>query len=365
MDKNTFIKQLKDLVAFETVTGNIVENSKALNYVVKLLPKGIYIKRFKNKDAEILIAGNKNTMSPNLCYLVHIDVVSAKPEMFKAKVTDDKIFGRGTSDMKYSIPIGIELLNYIVLKKLNFSFSFVITTDEETDGSKGCGYLVEQLGFKPKALIIPDGGDNLNFVNKSKGVCWLEVKSVGSQAHASRLWMGKNAIEPLTIVASRLIKIYGKNSKKENWNITMNIGQINGGMSVNQVCNEASMKLDFRFPETDSSKKIIKMVKKIAKETDPSLSVRVLSETDPTFTDVNSKIVIDFIKSFESVYETKIPVMPTYAASDASHFGRQNVPILMIKPVGGEIHSENEWVSISSSMKFYDSLKIFINSYKK
>lgn len=361
MNKQSFIKQLRELVAFETVTGNVEENSKALDFVERLLSKELLIKRFQNKDTEILIAGNKDILSPDLCYLIHMDVVSAKPEMFDTCVKEDKIYGRGVSDMKFSIPIGIELVNYVASNRFDISFAFVITTDEETDGSKGCGYLVEKLGFKPKTLIIPDGGDNLNFVNKSKGVCWLEIKSVGSQAHASRPWMGKNAIEPLTILASKLIKIYGKNSKKENWNTTMNIGQINGGISVNQVCNEASMKLDFRFPDTDSAKNITNTVKRLAKETDTCLIINVLSQTDPTFTDTNSKIVKNFIESLEKTYKTRVLITPTYGASDASHFGKQKVPILMIKPIGGEIHSEDEWISISSCLKFCDGLKLFVD----
>lgn len=365
MNKNIFISQLTKLVSFETISGNVVENSKALDYVVSLLNPKIIIKRYKVKTAEVMIASNFDTLTPEIGYLAHMDVVSAKPEEFKLKIKGDKLYGRGTSDMKFSIPMGIELLNDLVLSKSKLSFSLVITTDEETGGDFGCNYLVEKLKFRPKCLIVPDGGDNLTFVNKSKGVCWLSVVSKGIPAHASRPWKGKNALEPLVFLAKELTDIYGENSLKENWETTMNIGQIVGGISVNQVCPEAVMKLDFRFPESNSSEKIIKQVESLAKKISPNLKVIVDSTTLPTFTDTGLPIVKDFISAIGKSFDKEIIISPAYGASDASHFGKYNIPVLMMKPMGGEIHSANEWVSVSSCLKFYEGLKIFLTKVEE
>lgn len=360
MKKDLFLSQLTKLVSFETVTGNVAENSKALDYVESLLNPKATLKRVKNNKAEILIAGNFNTQSPDIAYLVHIDVVSAKAEEFKLKLKGNKAYGRGTSDMKFSIPMGIQLLNELILNKSKLSFTLAITTDEENGGDEGCAYLVEKLKLRPKCLIVPDGGDNLTFVNKSKGVCWLDVISKGSPAHASRPWMGKNALEPLILLGKKLLEIYGKNSLKENWETTMNIGQIQGGISVNQVCPEAVMKLDFRFPEGNSFQKITKEVKNLAKKFSSNIEVIIASSTLPTFTDTNLSVVKDFISSMEKSYAKKIIISPAYGASDSSHFAKYNIPVLMMKPMGGEIHSANEWVSITSCLNFYDGLKIFL-----
>lgn len=365
MNKDLFISQLTKLVSFETVTGNVAENSKALDYVESLLNPKVIVKRYKIKTAEVLIASNIKTLSPDIGYLVHMDVVSAKPEEFKLRADGDKLYGRGTSDMKFSIPMGIKLLNELISEKSSLSFSLVITTDEETGGDKGCDYLVEKLKFRPEVLIVPDGGDDLTFVNKSKGVCWLSVTSKGVPAHASRPWKGKNALEPLVLLAKKLTDIYKENSLKENWETTMNIGQIQGGISINQVCPEAIMKLDFRFPESNSSKKIIKQVKDLAAKISPNLKVIVDSTTLPTFTDTDLPVVKDFISSIGKAYNKKIIISPCYGASDASHFGKYNIPILMMKPLGGEIHSANEWVSVDSCLKFYVGLKIFLTNIEE
>jgi succinyl-diaminopimelate desuccinylase len=329
--------------------------------VESLLSKRAVVKRIKNKNTEILIAGNSSTLSPDIGYMVHMDVVSGKPEQFRINIEGDKMIGRGTSDMKFSIPIGVSILNNLIAEKSELTFSLVITTDEEIGGFDGGAHLAEELKFRPKCLIVPDGGDNLTFVNKAKGVCQLIITSKGSPAHASRPWMGKNALEPLVKLGNELIKFYGKNSLKENWNTTMNMGQIQGGISINQVCPEAVMKLDFRYPETDSIENITATVTKLSKNISPNLTISTASTGMPTFTDKGLSVVKDFLSAMEKSYGKQIVVTQTYGASDARHFAKYNIPVLMMKPLGGVIHSENEWVSINSSLKFYEGLKLFLD----
>lgn len=337
------------------------ENAKALDYVETLLDKKAVVKRVKNKNTEILLAGNKNLTSPDVGYMVHMDIVAGRPDQFSLKQKGDRLFGRGVSDMKFSIPLGIFLLNELTRKKSKISFTLAITTDEEIGGFDGGLYLAEKLKFRPKALVVPDGGDNMNFVSKAKGVCQIVVTSKGSPAHASRPWMGKSALEPLAKLLTELVKIYGKNSLKPNWNTTMNVGVIQGGTSVNQVCPEATMKLDFRYPESDSIKKITARVNSLAKKISPDLSTSLASTGLPTFTNTNLPVVKIFLKSMEESYKKEITISEAYGASDARHFAKYKIPVLMMKPMGGEIHSDTEWISTSSCLKFYDGLRLFLD----
>lgn len=365
MNRQTFIKQLKDLVAFETVTGDIDSNSRALDYVEELLPKGITVKRIKNMNAEILLAGNTKSLSPDIGYLVHIDVISGQPDQFKMILKGDKAYGRGTGDMKFSIPMGIELLNDLLLSKSKVTYTLAITTDEETGGYEGGAFVANELMFRPKCLIVPDGGADLDFVDKAKGVCQVFIESKGSAAHASRPWLGANALEPIIELTSKLLKKYGQRSKSEMWKTTMNIGVIQGGSSTNQVCPNATLKIDFRYPETDSSERILNEVKSLMKSIGGNLTMSPGSVGLPTFTDKNLSIVRQFLSAMGKAYKRDIKVKETYGASDARHFAPFNTPILMMKPLAGEYHSDNEWVSINSCMKFYEGLRIFVNNYKK
>lgn len=360
LKQQQLIKQLDQLVSFKTLTGDVVENRKALDYVLSLISSKAIINQTKNKETEILLASNVKTNSPDFGYMVHIDVVAASTKLFKMCQKEDILLGRGVSDMKFSIPLGIALLNELIEAKSKISFCLAITTDEEVGGFDGADFLANEMKWRPKTLIVPDGGDNFQFVEKAKGVCQLLVTSKGKATHASRPWEGRNALPSICKLASRLADQYKESNTTKGWSTTMNIGQLNGGISANQVCDKATLKLDFRFPENNSIAKIESEVRKLAQEIDPSLIIEKMSTGLPTFTDVNLNVVKDFLSSMEKEQGKKIKIRETFGASDARHFTKYKIPILMIKPTGGDIHAETEWLSISSTMKFYQGLRRFL-----
>ncbi len=269
LDKNRFVKDLGELVALESLSDRTGVAEKILDLIVSKIDKRVRVERFENGVARILVAGvGEDIFKPEIGYMVHADVVAGRPDQFEMKVDGDRLIGRGTYDMKFSIPMGVELLNTIVRNGFGASMSLVVTTDEEIGGFAGANYLAEKLDFRPKVLVVPDGGNDFGLVNKSKGVCQLLIAAKGKPTHASKPWNGKNANDMLVKLASELLKRYEKNNANETWETTMNIGQINGGVSANQVCPEAMMKLDFRFPETSSVEKIVEEVKTLVGEID-------------------------------------------------------------------------------------------------
>jgi succinyl-diaminopimelate desuccinylase len=365
LNKEQYLKDLSKLVSFQTLTSNITENTKALDFIESKISSKSIIKRIKTGGRELLMASNTSTKKPDVCFLVHVDVVAGKPEQFSVKIKRNKIYGRGVSDMKFSIPLGYELLNNLIENQSDLSVSFVVTTDEETGGFQGAAYLADKYGFKPKVLIVPDGGDNLIFINKAKGVCALRIDSVGKPAHASRIWAGKNALEPLIKLTNEILKRYEDNNKKESMKTTVNIGLMQGGVSINQVCPQAFVTLDFRFPATTSFGVIFNEVKTLARKVDPTLKISICSKGDPTSVDIKNPAVKLFLDSFKKVIGRSIEIKPTYGASDARHFAKFNIPTLMIKPIGGDIHGDNENIDLDSCLDFYEAVLVFLKKLEQ
>ena len=125
----------------------------------------------------------------------------------------------------------------------------------------------------------------------------------------------------------------------------MNIGVIQGGISPIRFVRSGH-EVGFRFPETESVEKILERVRRLSREVGGEVGVELSSTGQPTFTDKNLPVVKRFIQALEMTTERKIDVRPTYGASDARWFSEQNTPVLMIKPIGGEIHSDSEWISL-------------------
>lgn len=90
------------------------------------------------------------------------------------------------------------------------------------------------------------------------------------------------------------------------------------------------------------------------------MRVSLLAFGQPTFTDKDLPVVKNFLRVIGEAVGKEIEVKSTHGASDARWFASQKVPVLMIKPMGGEIHSDDEWISLESCMKFYKGLEKFI-----
>jgi len=366
MKRNKYKEKLGKLVEIRTLSGNLEENSRALDLIETWVDKSIHRKRVKNGNTEILLLGTGGLMNPQIGYLTHVDVVSAgDPRLFKIGEKEGKLFGRGVSDMKFSIPIGIELLNSLAKINKNVDMTVAITTDEEVGGGEGGKYLAEEMKFMPGILIVPDGGDGFVFVNKSKGVAHIWVESKGKSTHASTPWLGKNALTPLTRLANQLLDRYEENSSKPNWETTMNLGVFQGGKSTNQVCEEAVLKLDFRFPESRSVEDIFHEVENFAKKIDPGLKVKLAASGNPTFTDIKSPEVIRFIVIVKKILGKDMEIKGEEGASDARYWAKYNIPIIMTKPVGGGIHSDKEWVDINSCLTYFEILSRYISDYDR
>lgn len=239
--------------------------------------------------------------------------------------------------------------------------TLAITTDEEVGGGEGGKYLAENLKFRPKVLIVPDGGDGFELINKSKGVAHIQIESEGRPAHASVPWKGKNALVPLCQLVNLLLEKYDQNSQEENWETTMNIGFMAGGKSVNQVCPEGILKLDFRFPESRNVTEVVGEVTDLIAKVDPGLKLELKASGDPIYTDTNLPEVQKFLQAAEKILGKKIEIKGEYGASDSRFWAKFNTLIIMTKPEGGDIHSDNEWINTDSCLKFYALMVEYIS----
>ena len=154
--------------------------------------------------------------------LNHIDVVPARADEwsvppFSGEIKEGFIYGRGALDMKC---LGImELLALLEFKRNGLKpcrdIVFLAVADEETGGSQGVQYLLNNFPDEFKAdLVINEGGFGLDdvFANRQlfmiaaaeKGVCQLKLTCSGPPGHGSTPH-GNNALEKLVQGLNRLL----------------------------------------------------------------------------------------------------------------------------------------------------------------
>lgn len=186
----------------------------------------------KGRKTDILVTGHIDTIQPNSNWtLSPID----------PKIVDNKLYGRGSSDMKSGVSI---MLYLATLSNLKDNILFLFYCDEEYDflGMKEFIKLYtpckgDPLKVNPKLVISLDG-DDLQIGNCCRGLVEMEVSVDGKAGHSAVPKSGINAITESMKVVTKLKRWLTNYSSKELGNSTLNIAYINGGGAEGNVIAE-------------------------------------------------------------------------------------------------------------------------------
>jgi len=217
--------------------GEWIYNFLKENSELKISKQQIGNERFniiaqKGQKTDILVTGHIDTVQPNSGW-------TRNPT--ETKIIGDKIYGRGSSDMKNGIAI---MLYLTTLPDLKDNIMFLFYCDEEYDFSgmkkfikvftpcKGYPFKVE-----PKLIISLDGG-GLQIENSCRGLIEMKVVVGGKAGHAANPKSGINAITESFKVITKLKKWISNFKSKELGSSTLNIAYIKGGGNQGNIIAE-------------------------------------------------------------------------------------------------------------------------------
>lgn len=354
------ISILEELVRFKTTSLDRDTNRKALEWVLdQLKEKKLFITRYESNGHPSLVITTQKTKTPKVLLQAHMDVVPAADSMFIPKKVNGKLIGRGTYDMKFALACYIMLLKEIDETK-NLNLGIMITTDEEIGGREGAKKLVAQRFGATKICFLPDGGEDWNFEMWAKGIYQLKVIATGKNSHASRPWLGKNAILKLMKAIDDIQNIFVREPCGDllHQHPTMSLSTIMGGTAINQVPDNAEAMFDIRYLPITDTNKIIKDIEKVLKKHDgvrleevslgSSYSTELAQHEQSVFADIAKK------------YGKKVAETFSHGSSDAKFFIQKDIPTMLVRPKGGHLHADDEWIDIKDLETFYIVLKEFV-----
>lgn len=353
--KQKLIKLTSDLIKFRSVADNLPAKEEVMKYVEEQLKMpGVKVKKYKSRGLPSLVATFQGEDNPQIMLNGHLDVVPAAVKDFIPKVKGNRIYGRGSGDMKAGCATMIEAMKYFVEQDKKPSLGLMLTADEEIGGFNGVGYLVDIKKYRPKLAIIPDGGVDLStLVINEKGVLHLKVVAKGRAAHGSRPFNGENAIDKLIDTYTNFRKEL-PHIKQNEWKSSMSLGYIQGGEATNKVPDYAEMKLDIRFVDHKEKNRILAFIKKAVSR------YEILAQAPPLAQDKNN----NYVKAYKEVVKKKtqrsIQFQRSEGASDARFFSEVGTPVISTKINCANIHGDNEWVDIRELVQFYEILVSYI-----
>jgi succinyl-diaminopimelate desuccinylase len=206
----------------------------------------------EGRTSVIARAGGKEGKDP-LCMTGHLDVVPLgarqwSKDPFSGETDGDKLFGRGTSDMKAGVA-AILVAARTFARKLNDTPGLVLVlTAAEEGGCVGSAQLAKlpKLMGKAGAIVVGEPTSNYPMVGH-KGSIKMYATFRGVSAHGSMPQLGVNAVYK---AARAVAKLEGFQFNAAPHAVmgapTLNVGTFEGGSGVNLVPDKASIGIDIR-----------------------------------------------------------------------------------------------------------------------
>ena len=227
-----------------------------------------YYEYEEGRTSVIARAGGKDGKPP-LCMTGHLDVVPLgtrkwRKDPFKGETEGDKLYGRGSSDMKAGVA-GMLVAAKTFAKKLNGTPGIVLVlTAAEEGGCVASRHLAElpKLMGNAGAIVVGEPTSNYPMVGH-KGSIKFSATFKGISAHGSMPQLGVNAIYKAAKAIANLEKFdFGVQQHPVMGLPTMNVGTVEGGSGVNLVPDLAKIGVDIRtVPGTNHEELILKLRK--------------------------------------------------------------------------------------------------------
>lgn len=342
---------------------------------------GIEMRRVVAKEPAVNLVARISGKSPGrrLVFNGHLDtfpIGDASPwttSPLGGEIKHGRIYGRGASDMKAGIAASVIAFELLAECRDSWSGEAVLALvgDEETGGVWGTQYLLanveEAVG---DAMINGDAGSPLVARIGEKGNLWVKITAKGIPNHGAHVHLGKNAIETLLdavtpILALRDIPcplpegiagtireaqpisepLSGAGEADTLSHITVNLGQITGGLNINTIPDSAEALLDIRLPPgvtiDDVKAKVVAALAPL-----PDIGWEFLSECEPNWTDPDHELVQLIQDNARASTGQDVAVNLRPGFSDARFYRQHSVPSVVYGVAAHNMGGADEYATI-------------------
>lgn len=330
----------RELIRFETINppGNERGCAEHLGRLLEGAGFDVTYHDFGEGRANLVARKGGNDARLAISFAGHIDTVplGLQPwsvDPFAADISDGKLWGRGSSDMKSGVAaFVVAAMNLADKLEGTPGIELVIVAGEETgcDGSFDVAAKKGALG-KGGALVVAEPTSNQLQVGH-KGALWLRGISKGVTAHGSMPQEGDNAVFKAARAIGKLEDFDFNIARHEILGApTLSVGSVNGGINVNSVPDRAEFTIDIRtIPEQDHKA----LLEHIANYLGDEVEIETMVDVSGVWSDPEDNWIQD---SFEVVrehagWEPGVVAAPYFTDASALTPAYGNPPTLILGP---------------------------------
>lgn len=232
MTPQEILKLTAELIEIPSLTGNEIDVVNFLQQRCQSFGWNVEVVPLAPKRANLLVKFG----TPEILLTTHTDVVGAPPELFKARLVNQKVIGRGACDAKGIIATMIAAAHELTRKKIsNFALLFVAGEEIDGIGANDAAQRYQNAGIK---YLINGEPTESRLVHATKGGFVLELNVTGKAAHSGYPERGDDANLKMAKLIVKLCEA-DLGSDPDLGQATINFGEIEAGLSANVVSPHA------------------------------------------------------------------------------------------------------------------------------
>jgi glutamate carboxypeptidase len=287
----------------------------------------------------------------NILLMGHRDTVFPEGEAARRpfRVEGEHGLGPGVADMK----AGVVMNCFVAAAFQKFGGApaplvVLITADEEI-GSPSSRALIEAEAKRARFVLNGEPGRPPNaIVTGRKAGVFMRFTVTGKAAHAgANFEQGASAIGEM---AHKIVALHALTDLAKG--ITVNVGVVKGGQTVNTVAPSASGEIDLRYIDPADRDRVLAAIEAVmAHSTVPGTSavLEPYAEFLPLVPTTDSQRLFETYAACGHALGQTITGMFTGGCSDAGFSSAAGAPtICALGPIGGRAHSPDEFLELSS-----------------
>lgn len=275
----------------------------------------------------------------------HMDTVFPADTTFTAYREDgERAFGPGVYDMKGGLVVAVYALTALAELGLleDIPVTVLCNSDEEIGSPASRPWIEKMCAGALAALVFEGGGPDKSVVTGRKGRLGLELTVRGRAGHAAKGGPKSSAILEL---AHKIVALEGLNDGRE---ITLNVGQVAGGIGPNTVPELATAALDARFLTPAGQERLERDLARIvggASVANTSAALSVTSGRPAMPQSAGNRRLHAVARDQARALGYDLPEELRSGVSDANFIAGIGVPVLDgLGPVGDLDHSDLEFI---------------------
>ena len=312
---------------------------------------GVKTERFEHQVLGFLLKGQTGASSGKHCLLLaHRDTVFPNGEAAARpfRHNNGHAYGPGVADMKAGAVMNAFLLAAFQQTGVENRVVGLFSSDEEIGSPFSRELITAEARGACCVLNSEPGRVSGNVVTKRKGGRFMRLDVVGKAAHSGAdISKGASAIGELSykVVALHGLTNYGSG-------VTINVGLVNGGVSVNTSAPAATGHIDLRFPDDEDGAQAMEEIQKIVDHVyvpGTVASLTIEGEFRPMYENEQTLAVFDLYRAAAQEIGFEVGHEPTGACSESGFAQATGAPTLCaVGPVGGNAHTAEEYIEVDT-----------------